>query len=466
MTKLLRRPARPRHPGVERPAAASPGAARPNVAHPVRRRSAASRRVGLFALAVLATLAVATSALAQTTITFWPSSNPEEIDFATRIVEAWNADNPDIQVKMQPLPASRSTEEVLLAAIAARTTPDVAANIYPGAISQYVDAGGLYAHDELPGFTEFMLERSGQGVLDLYTHPSGHVYQIPWKANPVMFAYNVDLLAEAGIEPEQLATYSGFLDAARQVQEKWGGEKYLYSPTVDVTWWQRFFDFYTLYIAASQGQTLLDAEGNVIFDNEAGHEVFTFLATLFSEGLSPKGQTAQNRFFNRTTLIEQAGPFTMPFYELNSPEGFNFELIPPPVPDRLAGQPVFTYGDPKNIAIFTTSEYPAESWEFIKYILAPENDALFLDITGQIPYRVGMEEDPLFADALASKPRLSAFLDQNARTRGVDDTPYLIEIFTAISREYEAGVIQGVRDPGDALNRAAQQARDIISGFF
>lgn len=417
------------------------------------------------ALSIVGAALLATT-FAQTTITFWPSSNPEEIQFATQIVQQWNAAHPEIQVKMQPLPASRSTEEVLLAAIAARTTPDVAANIYPGAISQFVDAGGLYAHDELPGFAEFMVARSGQEVLDLYTHPSGHVYQIPWKANPVMFAYNVDLLAEAGIEPEQLATYSGFLDAARTVEEHWGGAKYLYSPTVDVTWWQRFFDFYTLYIAASQGQTLLDADGKVIFDNEAGHEVFEFLATLFREGLSPKGQTAQNRFFEGTTLVEQAGPFTMPFYERNSPEGFKFELIPPPVPDRLAGQPVFTYGDPKNIAIFTTSKFPDESWEFIRFILQPANDALFMSLTGQIPYRIGMETDPLFVDVLAAKPRLSSFLDQNARTRGVDDTPYLIEIFTALSREYEAGVIQGVRDPGTALDRAAQQARDIISGFF
>src|SRR5690606_29442671 len=103
--------------------------------------------------------------MAQTTITFWPSSNPEEIQFATQIVQSWNAANPDVQVKMQPLPASRSTEEVLLAAIAARTTPDVADKIYPGAISKFVDAGGLYAHDELAGFAEFMLARSGQAVV-------------------------------------------------------------------------------------------------------------------------------------------------------------------------------------------------------------------------------------------------------------------------------------------------------------
>lgn len=429
-------------------------------------RSRWTGRRGLAALALSATLALGGLALAQTTITFWPSSNPEEIAFANAIVTEWNAANPDLRVRMQPLPASRSTEEVLLAAIAARTTPDVAANIYPGAISQYVEAGGLYEHETLPGFDEFMLARSGQAVMELYTHPSGHVYQVPWKSNPVMFAYNVDLLAEAGIQPEQLATYSGFLEAARVVNEKWGGEKYLYSPTVDVTWWQRFFDFYTLYIAASEGQTLLDADGKVIFDNQAGLEVFEFLGTLFADGLAAKGQSAQNRFFQGTVLVEQAGPFTMPFYENNAPEGFEFALIPPPVPDRLAGRPVFTYGDPKNIAIFTNTRFAEESWRFIQFILSPENDALFMEITGQIPYRVGMEDDPLFADVLAGKPNLPPFLDQSLRTRGVDDTPYLIEIFSAISREYEAAVVQGARSPEEGLNRAAQRARDIISGFY
>lgn len=429
--------------------------------HALEEAKTIERLVVSFALTTLLCLS-----WAQTEVTFWPSSNPEEIAFATEIVAAWNSEHPDIQVKMQPIPASRSTEEVLLAAIAARTTPDVAANIYPGAISQYVDAGGLYEHDTLPDFMDFMTARSGEAVLELYTHPSGHVYQIPWKANPVMFAYNVTLLEEAGIAPEDLATYSGFLEAARKVNETWGGEKYLYAPTVDVTWWQRFFDFYTLYIAASGGQTLLDAEGEVIFDNEAGQEVFGFLGTLFNEGLAPKGQTSRNRFFEGTALIEPAGPFTMPFYERNAPEGFVFDLMPPPVPDRLAGEPIFTYGDPKNIAIFSTSQHPEEAWRFIQFILSPENDARFMELTGQIPYRLGMESDPLFAGMITERPMIQHFVEQNARTRGVDDTPYLIEIFDAISREYEAAVVQGARSPEDGLRRAAQTARDIVSGFF
>lgn len=416
-------------------------------------------------------VAVALSALAPfgvagaQSLTFWPSSNPEEIEFAKIVVERWNKANPTKQVKSQPLPASRSTEEVLLAAIAARTTPDVVANVYPGAISQFVAAGGLYAHNTLPDFKSYMLARSGADVLGAYTSANGNVYQIPWKANPVMFAYNVTLLAEAGVKPADLATYSGFLAAARKVKEKWGGKKYLYTPTVDTTWWQRFFDFYTLYIAASGGQTLLDKSGKVIFDNEPGQQVFAFLATLFKEGLAPRGQTASNRFFEGVTLVEPAGPFTMPFYQKNAPRGFRFDLVPPPVPDAMRGKPVYTYGDPKNIAVFTTSKSPATAWEFVKFLISRENDALFFKMTGQIPYRDDLATDKLFADQIKANPVVEKFVRQTPRTRGVDDTKYLIEIFDAISRQYGEAVVYGRGTPEEGVKKAAQKARDVISGF-
>ena len=40
-------------------------------------------------------------------LTYWPSSNPWEIELATELVDKWNKTHPDIQVLMQPLPASQ-----------------------------------------------------------------------------------------------------------------------------------------------------------------------------------------------------------------------------------------------------------------------------------------------------------------------------------------------------------------------
>lgn len=90
------------------------------------RRNLRSTMVAFLAVTLVCVLSVgAIGAKAPVTLSFWPSSNPQEIEFAKIIVKAWNDAHPEIQVKMEPLPASRSTEEVLLAAIAAGTTPDI-----------------------------------------------------------------------------------------------------------------------------------------------------------------------------------------------------------------------------------------------------------------------------------------------------------------------------------------------------
>ena len=63
-------------------------------------------------------------------LTYWSSQNPQERAVAKLLVEQWNRENPGIQVIVQPLPAGQSSEEVLLASIVAKTTPDVCSNVW------------------------------------------------------------------------------------------------------------------------------------------------------------------------------------------------------------------------------------------------------------------------------------------------------------------------------------------------
>lgn len=159
----------------------------------------------------------------------------------------WNRARKDIIVNLQPLPASRSTEEALLAAIAAKTTPDVCANIYPGVVTQFVAAGGLYRMDRLSDFIPFMEERLPQDIMEQHRSPDGHFYQVPWKGNPIMLAYNVKMLKEAGVDPASLRTYSGFLKAAEKLTLDRDGDgridQWMIYLNIEPIWWQRFFDF-------------------------------------------------------------------------------------------------------------------------------------------------------------------------------------------------------------------------------
>jgi multiple sugar transport system substrate-binding protein len=84
----------------------------------------------------------ATSTPAQTTaatgpINIWYSNNAEEITWGEATVSAWNKAHPDQLVTANQIPAGKSSEEVISAAITAGTTPCLIFNTSPAAVPQF-----------------------------------------------------------------------------------------------------------------------------------------------------------------------------------------------------------------------------------------------------------------------------------------------------------------------------------------
>ncbi|MEA4883704.1 MAG: sugar ABC transporter substrate-binding protein [Clostridia bacterium] len=420
------------------------------------------------AVAILgAGVLVSVEAAGPVQIDFWCSSNPQEIEFAKEVVSRWNSSNRDIKVKLSPLPASRSTEEVLLASIAARSTPDVVANVYPGVVSQFVAAGGLYRVDSFSDFMQFMQKRLPSGILEQYRSADGHYYQIPWKSNPIMLAYNVNMLKEAGVAPASLRTYTGFLSAAGKLTRDLNADgridRWMIYLNIEPIWWQRFFDFCTLYVAASGGGTLIDG-GRAAFANERGVAVMQFLSDLFRQGYAPRSTFPGDVFLQAKVATFITGPWTIPYYESMKPKGFEYDFVPIPAPDNCSGKDMWTYGDPKNIGIFTTSKHPAEAWEFVKFMLSVENDALFMEMTSQIPFRKGLDSIQAFSATIKKQPLLAKFIQQSAFTRGADNVARLVEVYDAIAQEYQYCAVLGQERAREAIETAADRVNEILSG--
>lgn len=66
---------------------------------------------------------------------YWSSNNNGEITFSRKIVEAWNLQHPDHTLKYQPIPEGQSSEEIILAAVVGKTTPDIYSNMWQGSVS-------------------------------------------------------------------------------------------------------------------------------------------------------------------------------------------------------------------------------------------------------------------------------------------------------------------------------------------
>lgn len=119
------------------------------------------------------------------TLLYWSANNPYEIEYAELVVNKWNKAYPEKPVRFQPVPEGRSSEEFILAAVVGKTTPDMYSNMWQGDVETYARAGVLIPLDTLDGFMEFMYQRCDSSVLEEVTSSDGHIYQIPWKINPI-----------------------------------------------------------------------------------------------------------------------------------------------------------------------------------------------------------------------------------------------------------------------------------------
>ena len=391
-------------------------------------------------------------------ILYWCSNNNDEIKFAKLSTEEWNKNNPNDQVKYQPVPEGRSSEEIILAAVVGKTTPDIYSNMWQGDVEAYAQADVLVALDTLKGFLDFLYERCDSSVIEEIKSLDGHIYQIPWKINPIMLIYNVKIINELDLQgPPQ--TYSEFFNASQKFQKDIDDDGYVdrwfgYSE-VEVTWWQRFFDFYPLYLAASGGAPLVK-NNQAVFNNEYAIEVFFFLRELYKKNYFSKEKLSarQDVFLSGATATRFVGPWEIAHAEKFKPKGFEYEYTFMPVPNGHKG-PVYTYGDPKNIVIFKTCKNPQAAWNYIKTMITNEGDLKLLELTNQLPRRKNLNSNIFFSDYFINNPKMKIFADQSKYVKGTDASPVLKEIFDLISQQYEACVVYGMKTPKQAITDAA-----------
>jgi len=398
-------------------------------------------------------------------LTYWPAANPAETGLAMRLAEQWNAENPDVQVRVQPLPAGRSSEEVLLAAIVARATPDVSSNVSSALLARLVRAGGVVRLDDRVATAARLRERTTAAMLSSLRLPDGGIYAFPWKTNPEMMMYNVDVLAAAGVQPPR--THTQLLEALRRLGRDTDGDGRLDRwglwANLKTTWYERFYDFYPLYLASSGGRTIV-MHDTVVFENAAAAAALEVLRRGFAEGTLPKSNFAQGRdpFIDGTVAMKIIGPWFIKELNELKVSGLRYDVTPVPSADGTPEQNRYAFADLRNIAIFSTTRHPEAAARFVAYLTSPAADRMMIEDASQLPYRRRLAWDARFTAALARWPSLATYAAYVGRTRDIDLDPDVVEIFDLLSEAYEGAAVYGTVPVRHALARAAAEARKII----
>ena len=228
-------------------------------------------------------------------------------------------------------------------------------------------------------------------------------------------------------------------------------------------WYQRLYNFYPLYIAASDGLPLIK-DNRAFFNNEYAIEVFRFLQEIYKQNYFSKEQqgAGQDPFLAGKIATKFTGPWEIEYLERYKPEGFEFDFFPMIVPDDHQG-PIYTYCDPKSIVIFSTCSEPQLAFEFINTMVDEKGDLLFLQMTKQLPRRKGLDTIKAYESFFKANPQLEVFAEQSKYIKGMDNCEVITEVLDVITQEYEACVIYNMKEPEEAI-ADAEKAVNIILG--
>jgi multiple sugar transport system substrate-binding protein len=233
-------------------------------------------------------------------------------------------------------------------------------------------------------------------------------------------------------------------------------------------WWERWFDFFTLYNAINGHQPFI-VGNDVVADEEAVLDVFRFYEELQKEGLILT-QEIPDAFAAGDSLWTELGPWTFPGWKEQYPEmvyGENFTLTMPPVPEKALGNAAnLTFGDAKGLVMYAqrSQEEQEAIWEFIRWVFSrPENDLAWFEHTSLPPVRDDLAENQVFADYLADSPALSPYAAYMAQAIPPFANGEFADIQTALGEEGLIPLVRGQKTAEQAWKDAKAAIEQILN---
>ncbi|MFC0332445.1 ABC transporter substrate-binding protein [Paenibacillus sepulcri] len=389
-----------------------------------------------------------TSAGGVTTIEFWAAPNPTQQAFWQTMAKDYEAVNSKVKVNVSAMKESPTSEAGIQAAIAAKSAPTMSENINRGFAAQLSDSKALVPLDTLDGFQDIVKSRSMTNTIEPWRFADSHQYVLPIYSNAMLFGWRLDTLKELGYS-EPPKTYSEILELTKKLKAKYGDKKFLWAKAdlADPTAWKRWFDFYMLYDAASNGNKFIEGDKFTGVD-KAGLDVLTFVDSLRKEnGLLARQVT--DPFENGVGTFVDVGPWTFTTWAEKYPElkyNVNYTLTMPPVPDDVDPADSKTFADTKGLVIYAsaTKEQQAAAVDFIKWVYSDaKNDAAWFEQTMLPPARDDLTSNEAFTSILDQHPELKPYAENVPNAIPPMDNAKYNDLQTIIGEQAFNKVVKG-----------------------
>ncbi|HEY0188009.1 MAG TPA: sugar ABC transporter substrate-binding protein [Cellulomonas sp.] len=138
-----------------------------------------------------------------TEVTWWTWDDSQAVSYG-KCAEAFEAANPDIEITIEQY-AWDDYWTKLTAGFVGGTAPD-AFQDHPSYYPEFADQGQLLALDDYIAADDFDMSQYAVGLDTWGEYTDGSVYGLPKDWSALAFYYNADMLAEAGISADEMAS--------------------------------------------------------------------------------------------------------------------------------------------------------------------------------------------------------------------------------------------------------------------
>ncbi|MFD8479747.1 ABC transporter substrate-binding protein [Kitasatospora sp. NPDC059673] len=422
--------------------------------------------------------APAASALDQasgvTSIEFWHSMTGKNAEQLTALVNQFNAAH---QGKIEVKPLFQGTYDDLIAkykaSVQQKATP---------AVVQVYDIGTRFMIDSKQTVpAQAFADKDGFSLDDLqanirnYYSVGGKLQSMPFNSSMPLLYLNDDAFKEAGLDPAKPPTSLAELgEMAKQLTKKDDSGK-----TVRYGFGAAIYGWFVEQLLAENGALYCDADngrsgkaGKVAFDSAKGAEIVQWWADLVKGGYAANTgrQTpdAQAAFKAGTVAMHLESTGVLRGYT----EAAKFTVGTAPFPKTAAGDQGGPIIGGASLWISGPGHSDAQkraSWEFEKFLTAPEQQAVWHTGTGYFPVNSKALDLPADKEWVGKFPQFQTAIDQLKATKPTTATAgCLLGVMPQARKGVETAIeqtIAGTKTAQQALSDAAKELQPAIESY-
>jgi multiple sugar transport system substrate-binding protein len=276
--------------------------------------------------------------------------------------------------------------------------------------------------------------------------------------------YWKDMLQEAGVDPESLKTWDGYISAAVKLKDFFGdriiqGVHLIGAPHDRDIWYPYLWMLGGDILELRQGHPTKGVYWFPSYNSSEGLRAMEFLKQQVDAGIkSQKEHSWGLEFANRTFPVMIEGSWMLAAFPRESWPTLEQEVgfIPMfPVPDQTTQTSTMMGG--WELAIPSTSQHSELSWELITIMAQPEILGPFLREMGFVPTQRTLGEGPSSEPLKESVPFFEEMVSMIPNGRGRPTTAEYPEIAEHIHQAIQQ-VYNGSASPKEALDMAAAKS--------